>query len=293
MVTGIVIKAINGYYYVKSECFDMAVQCKLRGRFKKEHFSLTVGDRVQYVLLDDGTGIIEVIEPRTTLLKRPLTANVDQVILTFAAAQPDLNPLLLDRFIILAEHAQLTIVICINKIDLAEPAIINPLVDEYRALGYDVLCVSAKQNYGIEALRDKLKDKISVFAGPSGVGKSTLLNTLDKNLRLSTGSLSNKIRRGKHTTRVAELLPFVSGGYVVDTPGFSFTEFNHIKENELAQLFPEFCRITDNCRYSTCLHSHEPQCVIKQAVADNTISSRRYDSYLNILKEIQGSKKGF
>lgn len=291
MLHGVVTKALNSYYYVQGDSFE--TRCKLRGRFKKERFSLTVGDRVEYVLLDDGSGIIEAISPRYSMLRRPIVANVDQVILTFAAASPDLNPLLLDRFLVLAENSHLEIVICINKIDLANLNIIDPLLARYDNIGYRIIRVSAAQALGIEILRDQLKEKVSVFAGPSGVGKSTLLNALEPGLKLATGSVSDKIKRGKHTTRVAELLPFARGGFVVDTPGFSFTEFNHIDKVDLDNYFPEFRSLSGACKFNTCLHSHEPHCAVKQAVEAGRIASDRYQAYLNILNEIQNIKKEF
>lgn len=291
MLNGVVIKALNSYYYVQEEC--LVTRCKLRGRFKQERFSLAVGDRVDYVRLEDGTGIIEKIQPRKSMLRRPLVANVDQVILTFAAANPDLNPLLLDRFLTLAESSRLEIMVCINKIDLADQSYLHDLLDLYKIIGYNFLCVSAVQNIGLDALKMQLKDKISVFAGPSGVGKSTLLNAVEPNFSLVTGSLSDKIKRGKHTTRVAELMPFSLGGFVVDTPGFSFTEFEHIEPVDLQMYFPEFRRVEKACKYATCLHKQEPQCAIKESVAVNEISGQRYESYLNILNEIQSKKRGF
>lgn len=291
MLSGVVIKAFNSYYYVQTE--DIVTRCTLRGRFKKERFSLTVGDRVQYVLLDDGKGIIEQILSRHTLLKRPLVANVDQVIITFAAANPDLSTLLLDRFLVLAEYSQIEILICINKMDLGNKGILKELLASYKHIGYAIVEVSAHDPKSIEPLRAQLKDRISVFAGPSGVGKSTLLNRLEPGLKLTTGLISEKIKRGKHTTRFAELLPLSQGGFVVDTPGFSFTEFNYIEKTELAHYFPEFNNLQGKCKYSTCLHSHEPQCIIKQAVENSIILEARYQSYLNILNEIQTVKKEF
>lgn len=291
MPDGIVIKALNSYYYVQDG--DSATRCKLRGRFKKERFSLAVGDRVEYALLEDGTGIIEAIRERKNLLLRPLVANVDQVILTFAAADPDLNPLLLDRFLVLAESSCLAVVVCINKIELADQDYLLDLLDLYKGIGYKILCVSALEGRGIDALKLQLKDKVSVFAGPSGVGKSTLLNAADPALSLATGTISDKIKRGKHTTRVAQLMPFSLGGFVVDTPGFSFTEFLHLEPLHLQRYFPEFDRDGTACKYATCLHKEEPQCAVKDGVAAGVISGRRYDSYLNILNEIQSRKRGF
>ncbi|MBP2632827.1 MAG: ribosome biosis GTPase RsgA [Firmicutes bacterium] len=291
MQSGVVIKALNSYYYVQDN--EKVVVCKIRGRFKKERFSLCVGDQVEYLLLDDGKGVIENILPRHTLLKRPLVANVDQVIITFAAKSPDINPVLLDRFLVLAEHSSLKVLICINKCDLADKEDLTSLIRLYTDIGYDVLQVSAKHHIGIDTLKTALTNKVSVFAGPSGVGKSTLLNALDSNLNLITGCISDKIQRGKHTTRVAELLPFFEGGFVVDTPGFSFTEFNYIDKFELGYYFPEFEQARNICKFSTCLHEKEPQCGIKAAVDDGTITQARYNSYITILSEIKSIKREF
>lgn len=292
MQTGIVIKALNGYYYVQQ--MTAVIVCKLRGRLKKERYSLTVGDRVQYEILSEDTGIIEAILPRKNLLQRPLVANIDQVILTFAAAAPDPHPLLLDRFLVLAEYSGLEkILICINKADLSDLKEMEEFFRVYADMGYEVLFVSAKAAQGIDALKEHLQGCISVFAGPSGVGKSTLLNALDAKLNLETGAISEKIKRGKHTTRLAQLLPFGEDGFVVDTPGFSATEFLFLSERELAAYFKEFRPFAGKCRYATCIHDHEPQCAVKTAVAEGTITQQRYDSYCNILNEIRTQKRSF
>ena len=230
-MTGIIIKAYNGYYYVKEG--NKLIACKLRGRLKKNRFSLGVGDKVDYTILEDDNGIIEEILPRTTLLERPLVANVDQVILTFAAINPNINFNLLDKFLILAEKSALDIIICINKVDLVDTAQLQQKLSVYYNIGYNIIMVSAESCYNIENLRANLKNKISVFAGPSGVGKSSILNAISPTLKLTTGGLSEKIARGKHTTRYAELLTLDENSFVVDTPGFSFTEFEHILETEL------------------------------------------------------------
>ena len=291
MLNGVVVKAYNSYYYIQSD--GKLVTCKLRGRFKQGRFSLLVGDQVTYTLTDPDKGIIEEILPRRSMLKRPMVANVDQVVLTFAAVNPDINPALVNKFLVIAEFSELDIVLCINKIDLADPQEVAELADRYQQIGYRVLPVAAKTGTGIDTLHALLYDKISVFAGPSGAGKSTLLNAVQPGLELMTSEVSHKIGRGKHTTRFAELLPLAGGGFVVDTPGFSFTEFNDIEEAYLMDCFPEIAKLASACKFSTCLHDKEPQCAVKQAVADRHIHHGRYQSYIEILTEIRESKKGF
>ncbi len=292
MLSGIVVKNYNSYYYVQTA--DKVTMCTLRGRFKKERYSLIVGDKVEYEIVGTDKGIIEQILPRRTVLKRPMVANVDQVILTFAAVSPNINPVLIDRFLILAELSALDIVICINKIDLADSLALTPIVELYRSIGYPVMLVSAKAGSGITQLHSMLFDRITAFSGPSGAGKSTILNVIEPGLSLVTGEVSKKIGRGKHTTRFAELLPLSGGGaFVVDTPGFSFTEFNDMTEKELMYCFPEIAAVTPNCKFSTCLHLKEPQCAVKQAVAEGRIQEPRYQSYLEVMAEIKENKKGF
>lgn len=291
MLNGIVVKAYNSFYYIQTG--SKIVSCKLRGRFKKERFSLTVGDEVTYILTGADKGVIEDILPRRSLLKRPLVANVDQVVLTFAAVNPDINPSLVDRFLVVAEFSELEIILCINKMDLANADAIARLTERYQQIGYRVLAVAAKMGIGIDNLRALLHDKITVFAGPSGAGKSTLLNALQPGLELVTGEVSHKIGRGKHTTRFAELLPLAGGGFVVDTPGFSYTDFTDMEDAHLMDYFPEIAGIAPACKFSTCLHFKEPQCAVKQAVADNRIHPDRYQAYIEILTEIKESKKGY
>jgi len=291
MLTGVIIKAYNSFYYVQTA--DKVVMCKLRGRFKKERFSLLVGDQVQYETTGPDKGIIETILPRRSMLRRPMIANIDQVILTFAAVNPDINTVLVDRFLVLAEMSALEIILCINKTDLADQQELQLLVDHYRTIGYKVMTLSAKAGIGIDELRHQLHDKISVFSGPSGAGKSTLLNHIETGLTLVTGEVSEKIGRGKHTTRFAELLPLSGGGFVVDTPGFSFTEFNDLTPHDLMHCFLDISEVVSGCKFNTCIHLKEPQCAVKQAVADGRIHEKRYQSYVEILEEIQANKKGF
>ena len=287
---GRVIKAYNSFFYVQTDA--ELVSCKLRGKFKKTRRSVGVvpGDKVLIGRLPDGTGVIEEQLPRLSFLKRPAVANVTQVILTFAAAQPDLHPLLLNRFLVLAEWSGVKkIRICVNKTDLYTGDIAK-FLHLYEAAGYDVLRVSAQEQTGMETLRAALQGEVTVFAGPSGVGKSSLLNVIDAKLQLLTGSVSDKIKRGRHTTRVAELLPF-GAGFIVDTPGFSAMDLGEIDLSELAGFFPEFRPYLADCRFAPCSHTHEPDCGIKAALAKDKIAAERYEAYTAIYQEIQESQK--
>ena len=287
---GRVIKAYNSFFYVQTN--TELVSCKLRGKFKKTRKSQGVvpGDKVLIGRLPDGTGVVEEQLPRESLLRRPAVANVTQVILTFAAAQPDLHPLLLNRFLVLAEWSGLhNIIICVNKADLYEGDM-AAFLSLYEHAGYKVLRVSAREKQGMEELRQVLAGETTVFAGPSGVGKSSLLNVIDESLELATGHVSDKIKRGRHTTRVAELLPY-EGGFIVDTPGFSAMELGEIPLEDLAHYFPEFRPYLGKCRFAPCSHTHEPDCGIKDALAAGEISQERYDAYLTIYKEIQEAQQ--
>ena len=290
MPTAQVIKMYNGFYYLQVAGQEELLSCRLRGRIKRNKGAVVTGDYVEYQMLEDGTGVIERCLPRRTLLKRPAVANIDQVLITFAARQPDLNQLLLNRFLVLAEWSGIPeIVICINKCDLLEEK--ADFLQDYVQAGYKLLMVSAQEGQGIQELKNLLTGRVTVFAGPSGVGKSSLLNAVDSNLELATGKISDKIKRGKHTTRAACLLPLPEGGTVVDTPGFSAAELENIDKAQLAHYFPEFRPYIEKCYYNTCTHSHEPDCAVKEAVAAGAICQARYEAYLNILQTINERKK--
>lgn len=292
MPTAQVIKMYNGFYYLQVAGQEELLSCRLRGRIKRNKGAVVTGDYVEYQMLEDGTGVIESCLPRRTLLKRPAVANIDQVLITFAARQPDLNQLLLNRFLVLAEWSGIPeIVICINKCDLLEEK--ADFLQDYVQAGYKLLMVSAQEGQGIQELKNLLTGRVTVFAGPSGVGKSSLLNAVDSNLELATGKISDKIKRGKHTTRAACLLPLPEGGTVVDTPGFSAAELENIDKAQLAHYFPEFRPYIEKCYYNTCTHSHEPDCAVKEAVAAGAICQVRYEAYLNILQTINERKKAY
>lgn len=290
MLQGRVIKAYNSFFYVQTA--PGLVTCKLRGKFKKSRRELGVvpGDWVSLDILSDGTGVIEEVLPRVQFLKRPAVANLTQVVLTFAAAQPDLHPLLLNRFLVLSEWSGVEkIVICVNKMDLCEDD--GALLQAYRNIGYEVLPVSARESKGLDALKERLRGETTVFAGPSGVGKSSLLNAIDSRLALQTGDISEKIKRGKHTTRVAELIPYEAGGYIVDTPGFSAVDFAGLEPESLSACFPDFAPLLGECRFSPCSHSHEPGCAIKEAVEKGEVAKERYEAYLAIRTELLETQK--
>lgn len=292
MPTAQVIKMYNGFYYLQVAGQEELLSCRLRGRIKRNKGAVVTGDYVEYQMLEDGTGVIESCLPRRTLLKRPAVANIDQVLITFAARQPDLNQLLLNRFLVLAEWSGIPeIVICINKCDLLEEK--ADFLQDYVQAGYKLLMVSAQEGQGIQELKNLLTGRVTVFAGPSGVGKSSLLNAVDSNLELATGKISDKIKRGKHTTRAACLLPLPEGGTVVDTPGFSAAELENIDKAQLAHYFPEFRPYIEKCYYNTCTHSHEPDCAVKEAVEAGAICQARYEAYLNILQMINERKKAY
>lgn len=292
MPTAQVIKMYNGFYYLQVAGQEELLSCRLRGRIKRNKGAVVTGDYVEYQMLEDGTGVIESCLPRRTLLKRPAVANIDQVLITFAARQPDLNQLLLNRFLVLAEWSGIPeIVICINKCDLLEEKV--DFLQDYVQAGYKLLMVSAQEGQGIQELKNLLTGRVTVFAGPSGVGKSSLLNAVDSNLELATGKISDKIKRGKHTTRAACLLPLPEGGTVVDTPGFSAAELENIDKAQLAHYFPEFRPYIEKCYYNTCTHSHEPDCAVKEAVTAGAICQARYEAYLNILQTINERKKAY
>ena len=292
MPTAQVIKMYNGFYYLQVAGQEELLSCRLRGRIKRNKGAVVTGDYVEYQMLEDGTGVIESCLPRRTLLKRPAVANIDQVLITFAARQPDLNQLLLNRFLVLAEWSGIPeIVICINKCDLLEEKV--DFLQDYVQAGYKLLMVSAQEGQGIQELKNLLTGRVTVFAGPSGVGKSSLLNAVDSNLELATGKISDKIKRGKHTTRAACLLPLPEGGTVVDTPGFSAAELENIDKAQLAHYFTEFRPYIEKCYYNTCTHSHEPDCAVKEAVAAGAICQARYEAYLNILQTINERKKAY
>ncbi|MFN4199969.1 MAG: ribosome small subunit-dependent GTPase A [Fervidobacterium gondwanense] len=258
--------------------------CKLRGKFKKQGIRPIVGDIVEYLHIVKNEGVIENILNRNNELKKPSVANVDQVVIVTTLEKPQVPYDILDRFIVLVEYENLPIVIVLNKVDLLSQEEISEFESIYGKL-YPIIKTSALQKIGVDELKDKLHGKVSVFAGMSGVGKSSLLNAIDENLRLRTGEISEKLERGKHTTTAAELLRISSGGWVVDTPGFASLEISHIQPIELRDLFVEFDN--EKCFFPDCLHVDEPECYVKRLVEKGKIPESRYESYLKFLTELE------
>lgn len=293
MPTGIILKGIGGFYYVSAD--EATYECKARGIFRKNDVTPLPGDRVNFSVTDEAKkkGSLDEILPRFSQLTRPAVSNINQVVLVIAAKSPAPDLLLLDKLLVTAVKENIKPVICLNKLDLDMDGEGERIFETYKQAGYGFLRTSTKTGQGLEELEDKLKSMVTVFAGQSGVGKSTLLNSILKDLIMETGDLSIKTDRGKHTTRHAELLPLVCGGYIVDTPGFSSFELENIEQNELQHFYSEFSQIAEDCRFSGCSHANEPDCKIKEQVKSGRIDRGRYERYielLNYLKQVNAMK---
>ena len=285
---GRVLKNYNGYYYVSVE--DKIYTCKVKGKMKQNRFSLATGDMVSFQMGEKDEGMIKKVLPRKNFLLRPTIANLDLLVVTFACASPDFSYLLADKLFALAELAKIPAILVLNKKDLAPDGLIDEVKATYEKIGYEVFSISADNNEGIEPLREKLRGKICAFGGPSGVGKSSTINAIDNTVDLRTGEVSEKIGRGKHTTRYAQLLPF-DEGYIADTPGFGNLLFEDFDEKNLVDCFKEFAEFEDGCKFCPCNHTHEPVCGVKEAVASGEVAQSRYQSYLDILQEIKEIKE--
>lgn len=315
MPQGLIVKALSGYYYVlpqeKGTAFAVQtghtesagpevrlVQCRARGVFKKQKISPLVGDRVEYVGTENGEGTVVDILPRLSELIRPPIANAELAVLVFSVDEPPLNLQLLDKLLIHAESAGLQSVICFTKQDLLEtnPRLAQQLAEiipTYARIGYRTVLTSSKNGIGVEEVKRCLSQRISVFSGQSGVGKSSLLNAILPGLRLQTGDISFKLGRGKHTTRHVELIPLPNGGFVADTPGFSQLDFAELEPEQLASCFVEFAGFSGKCKFRGCLHQKEPGCKITEALAAGEIFPSRYEHYLSFLTELKEKKRRY
>lgn len=279
---GIIIKGIAGFYYVKVE--EEIYECKARGKFRLGELSPIVGDKVD-ITVKNGKGVIEKIHPRTNKLIRPPVSNVTQAFIVFSIVNPEFSSDLLNKFLILCEFNNIKVKVCINKIDLVNEELLTPIKNLLNNTGYELKFLNAKSKIGINELKESLKDNITVVCGPSGVGKSTLMNSIAGSNVMKTGDISEKLKRGKNTTRHSELIE-VAGGFIVDTPGFSSLDLNFIDRYELKDLFPEFYEYNGSCKYSTCVHDKEPGCEVKKAVEEGNINIERYNFYVDTLNKL-------
>lgn len=305
MPEGLIVKALSGFYYVRPDesTDEDVVQCRARGIFKKKGVSPLVGDRVTFSMTDNGEGTVDQIEKRKTELIRPPIANVGLAALVFSVAEPVLNRQLLDKFLVHIEHAGLDAVIVLTKCDIieglpeTEQSAARQEMEEtirlYSNVGYDVISTSARGGYGYSEVESKLNQDISVFAGQSGVGKSSLLNAMLPGVSLETNQISHRLGRGKHTTRHVELLALPRGGYIADTPGFSQLDFLELGVDQLGDCFREFRAYADGCKFRGCTHIHEPGCQVKMALEQGDIAKSRYEHYVLFFEEMKEKKRRY
>ena len=289
---GKIVKGISGFYYVHVAETGI-YECKAKGIFRNQKIKPLVGDDVEIVVLDEEKkiGNVEKILPRTRELIRPAVANIDMALVIFAAAKPDPNFNLLDRFLCMMEYQKVPVTICFNKCDLVTEKQRETLRKIYELAGYELLFTSAKTQENVEKLKSVLQGKMTAVAGPSGVGKSSLINDLQDAVQMQTGGISDKIERGKHTTRHSQIIPIAENTYIMDTPGFSSMDLPGFSKEDLWTCYPEFVEYEPYCRFQGCSHINEPDCGVKEALADGKISQVRYDNYKLLYEELKNRQK--
>ena len=289
---GKIIKGIAGFYYV-NVVESGVYECKAKGVFRKEKIKPLVGDNVRIEILDEEhkTGNSVEIFPRKNELIRPAVANIDQALVVFAVTKPAPHFNLLDRFLAMMERKEIPVVLCFNKKDIATSPEIAELEAIYEKCGYPIVFTSALEQENIEEIRRLLLKKTTAIAGPSGVGKSSLINLLQNQVQMETGTISRKIERGKHTTRHSELIAVDADSYIMDTPGFSSLYVNDFEKEELKYYFREFASYEGQCRFQGCDHVHEPGCAVKEALEEGKIHPVRYKNYLEMYTELKEKKR--
>ena len=291
-MVGKIVKGIAGSYYVHV-VESGGYECKAKGIFRKDGVKPLVGDDVEMGITHekDMEGNIIRILPRKNELIRPAVANIDQALVVFAVTKPRPHFNLLDRFLVMMESRHIPAVLCFNKTDIAKDPELAELKEIYSGCGYPLLFTSAKKEQNIQELKGLLRGKTTAVAGPSGVGKSSLINLLQSDVKMETGSISSKIGRGKHTTRHSELIVLEEDSYIMDTPGFSSLYVNELEKEELKHCFPEFVPLEGQCRFNGCDHIHEPGCAVKEAVEAGKIHRMRYEDYTVLYRELQERKR--
>lgn len=295
-MTGRIIKGIAGFYYV--EVGIDIYECKAKGIFRKDGQKPLVGDLCEITVLDEETkkGHVEKLLDRKNSLIRPAVANVDQALVVFAATDPVPDRNLLDRFLIMMEYQDIPSVIVFNKVDLAElteenTEFLRDLRETYESAGYRVLIISAREDRGVDLVREALRDKVTTVAGPSGVGKSSLINKLQSDIEMETGEISRKIARGKNTTRHAQLIRIEEDTFICDTPGFSSMLLPEMEKESLDDCFPEFLPYIADCKFAECAHINEPSCAVKAALEEGKIAKSRYNNYVILYDELKNRKR--
>lgn len=291
-MTGKIVKGIAGFYYVH-DGQQKVYECRAKGVFRNRKIKPLVGDNVEFEVLDEesGTGNIVSILERKNALIRPAVSNIDQALVVFAITEPMPNLNLLDRFLVMMERQNIPAVICFNKIDLSSREEMERLRSIYAPAGYEIHFISTYEEAGLQEIHSLIRGKTTVLAGPSGVGKSSLTNFLQPEARMETGVVSEKIKRGKHTTRHSELFFVEENTYMMDTPGFSSMYIEDLKPEELKDCFPEFAPEEDGCRFLGCVHVGEKVCGVKEAVKTGKISRSRYENYLLLYQELKDKRR--
>lgn len=289
---GKIIKGIAGFYYIHAEN-GQVYECKAKGAFRKQKIKPLVGDMVRIAVLDEAEhlGNVEEILPRKNELIRPAVANIDMALVIFAAAKPEPNFNLLDRFLCMMEFQNVPVTICFNKTDLVDEEKIEEYRKIYEPAGYRLMSTCTRTGEGVDAVKALLHGKTTTVAGPSGVGKSSLINALQSDVQMQTGVISDKIDRGKHTTRHSEIVPVMENSYIMDTPGFSSMDVPGFEKEDLWTCFPEFREYEPYCKFQGCSHINEPDCGVKEALAEGKISSVRYENYKLLYEELKNMKK--
>lgn len=286
------MKGIAGFYYVNVESMGL-YECKAKGNFRNKKIKPLVGDNVEIDIIDEDNKIGNITEifGRKSELIRPAVANVDQAIVIFAAADPAPNFNLLDRFLVMMQNQNIDTIICFNKMDKVKIEDKETLESIYKDSGCKLKFLSVKFNEGLNEIKDILKNKTTVLAGPSGVGKSSFVNKLNPEAEMETGAISEKIKRGKHTTRHSELIYLGGETYLMDTPGFSSLALFDMEKEELKDCYPEFDMFDEPCRFLGCVHVNEPDCIIKENVSNGTINETRYTNYKLLYEELKNQKR--